>query len=150
MYSVTSCSGLIATSTAMPSGREQLRVGSMSRARADARDPRRRAEQRARDLARDHVDLVAVGERDDDVGVAARRRASSTSGCDALPTTVRMSRRSCRSRSTSSFDIDDRDFVGFFARQVIGRRAADLAGAEDDDLHRRSVYRVAYISSRFA
>ena len=43
--------------------------------------------------------------------------ASSTSGCDALPATVRMSSRSCRSRSTSSFDVDDGDFVRFFARR---------------------------------
>ena len=32
-------------------------------------------------------------------------------------------------------DVDDGDFVRLFAREVIGRRAADLAGAEDDDFH---------------
>ena len=36
-------------------------------------------------------------------------------------------------------DVDDGDFVGRFARQVIGRRAADLAGAEDDDFHCRFI-----------
>ncbi len=36
--------------------------------RADASDFCRRAEQRERHLARHHVDLVAVGQRNDDVG----------------------------------------------------------------------------------
>ena len=31
--------------------------------------------------------------------------------------------------------VDDRDFVGFFARQVVCRGAPDLAGAEYHDLH---------------
>ena len=80
---------------------EQL-LAARELARADARDASRRAEQRERDLAGDHVDLVAVRERDDDVGVAAPAR-SSTSGCEALPTTVRTSSRSWSSRSTSGF-----------------------------------------------
>ena len=32
--------------------------------------------------------------------------------------------------------VDDGDFVGLLAGQVVRGRAADLAGAEDDDLHR--------------
>src|SRR5690606_36390375 len=32
-------------------------------------------------------------------------------------------------------DVDDGDFVGLLARQVIRRGAPDLAGAQDDDLH---------------
>ena len=35
-------------------------------------------------------------------------------------------------------DVDDRDFVGLFAREVMRRRAADLAGAENDDFHAAS------------
>ena len=31
--------------------------------------------------------------------------------------------------------IDDRDFVGLLARQVMGGGAADLAGAEDENFH---------------
>ena len=33
-------------------------------------------------------------------------------------------------------DVDDGDFVGRLARQALRGGAADLAGAEDQDLHR--------------
>ena len=37
--------------------------------------------------------------------------------------------------------VDDRDFVGFFAGEVVGRGAPDLAGAEDHDLHGARIVR---------
>ena len=53
---------------------------------------------------------------------------SSVRGLAALPCTVRMSMRSCRSRSSASSSVDDRDVVRFFPGEVIRRRPADLAG----------------------
>ena len=59
--------------------------------------------------------------------------ASSTAGCAALPQTVRMSRRSCRSRSDVVAGVDDRDVVGLLAGELLGGRAPDLARTENDD-----------------
>src|SRR6185295_5267426 len=103
-------------------------------ARVDSRDPSRRAEQRERDLARDHVDRVAVRERDDDVGVAAARaldhvgvRRVADDGAHVEPV--------LELAQHVGILVDDRDLVGFFARKAERGGAADLPGAEDEYLH---------------
>src|SRR6185369_9796395 len=125
-------------------------------ARADSRDPSRRAEQRERDLARDHVDRVAVRERDDDVGVAAARaldhvgvRGVADDGAHVEPI--------LELAQHVGILVDDRDFVGFLAREAEGCGAADLAGTEDEYLHgtallgasfmdRKAVYQAAFVA----
>ena len=101
---------------------------------ADARDPGRRAKQRPRDLAGDHVDFVAVGQRDQHVGARgagllerARARGIAADGAD-VEAVLQVAQHVV-------VDVDDGDVVGFLAGEVIGRGPADLAGAEDDDLH---------------
>ena len=114
--------------------REQLGVA-CEIGRADARDARRvLVEQAPRDLARDHVHFVAVGERDEDVGLAragrlqdARLRAAADDRAD-VDAILQVAQQLV-------VDVDDGDFVRFFAREVIGGGAADLAGAQDDYFH---------------
>ena len=91
------------------------------------------------DLARDHVDFVAVGERDEHVGVAraggfehAGLRGVADDGAD-VDAVLQVAQQLV-------VDVDDGDFVRLLAGEVIGRRAADLAGAENDDLHCETVF----------
>ena len=139
MYSVTSCSGLIHTSTDSASSANSLgwlRVFGG----ADARDLRARAIQRVRHLAGHHVDLVARGQRHHDVGGGAARGLEhgwiggvAGDGAD-VEAILQIAQH-------LFIGVDDRDFVGFFARQVVCRRAPDLAGAEYHDLHGGGIVR---------
>ena len=113
---------------------EQGLVGDQ-RARADARDARRRAEQRQRDLAREHVDLVAARQRDQHVGVA-RAGALENVGIRGVADDGAHVEPVLQLAQDVGVAVDDRDFVGLLAREADRRRAADLAGAEDQDLHR--------------
>ena len=136
MYSVTSCSGLIQVSTAMPFFGEQPFALEIL-GRADAGDLGRRAIQREGHLAGEHVHLVARGQRDDDFRIGCTRsfqyrraRGVAVHGAD-IEAVLQIAQHLL-------VDVHDRDFVGFFAREVIGSGAADLAGAEHDDLHMSS------------
>ena len=74
------------------------------------------------------------GERDDDVGVGAPA-ASSTDGIGGVAGDGADVEAVLQIAQHLFVGVDDRDFVRFFARQVISRRAPDLAGAEYHDLH---------------
>ncbi len=125
---LTSCSGLIATSTGMPNRGKQVARSRCIR-RANARDLASACViQRIRDLAGDHVGLIAVGQRDDHVGIAAPAR-SSTSGYEACPCTVRISSRSCSSRSTSGLRSTIVTSLASSRARLNAAVAADLAGA---------------------
>jgi len=107
---------------------------------ADAGDLGRRAIQRERDLAGEHVDFIARSERHDDVGIGRSRRFQhariggvAVDGAD-VEAVLQVAQRVL-------VGVDHRDLVRLFARQVIRGGATHLAGAEDDDLH---------MSSRFA
>ena len=113
--------------------REQVRAGGIGRA-ADAGDLGRSLEQGPGHVARDHVDLVAVGQRDQQVGVGAAGRLEhrgargvAADGADVQPVLQLAQHGVVR--------VDDRDLVGLFAGQVVGGGAAHLPGAKDDDFH---------------
>ena len=116
---MTSCSGLIGHVDGEGAilVREQLRVTRVVGG-ADARDARRiLVEQGPHDLAGDHVHFVAVGQRDEDVGVLrargferARIRAVADQRAD-IDAILQVAQQFV-------VGVDDRDFVGFFARQV--------------------------------
>jgi hypothetical protein len=101
---------------------------------ADARDLGRRAKQRPGDLAGNHVDFVAVRERDDHVGAGTARglehgRVRSVAGHRADIEPV------LQVAQDLIAGIDDRHVVDLLAGKLLRGRAADLAGAEDDDFH---------------
>ena len=113
---------------------EQRRIGEVI-GRPDARDQRRHPEQRVGDLAGEHVGLVAVGRREQQVGVAgagflqhprARRRTDHRPDIELL--LERLKR--------PGFDVDDGDVV-LLVGEAVRDGAPDLARAEDDDVHRR-------------
>jgi hypothetical protein len=101
---------------------------------ADARNLGRRLEQGPCDLAGDHVDLVARGHREEEVGALAargeqRRRVGGIAGYGADVEAVLQLAQHLVAR------VDDGDVVRLLARELLRGRAADLAGSEDDDLH---------------
>ena len=124
---MTSDEGLIATSTGMPPGPNSASLA-IERAGANARDSRRRAEQRQRDLAREHVDLVAARERDQHVGVA-RAGALEDVGMRGVADDGAHVEPVLQLAQHVGVAVDDRDFVGLFAGQAESGRAADLPGA---------------------
>ena len=86
-----------------------------------------RAVESERDLARHHVDFVAVGERDDDVGFLRsggfqnrRVRGVSCDRADIQPV--------LQVAQDVLVDVDDGDLVRLFTRQVEGGGPADLPG----------------------
>jgi len=88
-------------------------------------------------LAGDHVDLVAVGDRYQHVGIVGTglaqhggEGAATDNGADIQAV--------AQVAQALGIGIDHGDVVGF-PGQVFGERAADLAGTEDDDLHKRSL-----------
>ena len=108
--------------------REQV-VGAHVFRRANAGDLRRRVEQRVGDLAGDHVGLVGVGQRDDDVrivraGAAQNFRIGGVADHGADVETV------LQFPQHVGAHVDDRDFVGFLAGQVIRGRRTDLTCTE--------------------
>jgi hypothetical protein len=95
---------------------------------------RMRAVQELRDLAGDDVDLVAVGQRNQDVGVGdaggfEHRGVGGIAGHRAhVDAVLQFAQRRL-------VDVDNRDFVGRFARQAVRGAAADLADAENQYFH---------------
>ncbi len=134
MYSVTSCSGLIHTSTAsMPSlKRRAWLVYSGARMRAILVGVRNSACAISQATMFTSSELVSATS----MSVSAMPAASSTAGKEALPATVRTSMRLCSSRSTSSL-------LSTTVTSLAGSRAvlsaavrSDLSCAEDEYLHR--------------
>ncbi len=76
---------------------------------------------------------------------------SSTSGYDALPDDRAHVEPVLQLAQHVGVLVDDRDFVGLFAREAERSRAADLSSPENQDLHpRRSLPESNHISSRLA
>ena len=89
-----------------------------------------------RHLAGHHVDLIADGERDQDVGLGDARglehrglRGVADHGAHVEPV--------LQIAQHVLVDVDDRDVVGLLAREVVRRGAPDLSGAQDEDFHGR-------------
>src|SRR5580704_4839171 len=99
-YSVTSCSGLMMTSTERPPGRNSSGRLAYSAARMRAILVGVRKSVKATSQATRFTSSLEVSATM--ISASAAPAASSTVGCAALPATVRTSRRSCTSRSTSS------------------------------------------------
>ena len=108
-------------------GAEQRLVGDEGTG-ANARDSRGRAEQRQRDLASEHVDLVAARERDQHVGVA-RPGPLEDVGMRSVTDDRAHVEPVLQLAQHVGVAIDDRDFVGLFAGQAESGRATDLSGA---------------------
>ena len=108
-------------------GAEQRLVGDQ-RTGANARDSRRRAEQRQRDLAGEHVDLVAARERDQHVGVA-RAGPLEHVGMRGVADDRAHVEPVLQLAQHVGVAVDDRDLVGLLAGQAESGRAADLPGA---------------------
>src|SRR5690606_25020581 len=91
-------------------------------------------EQGRDDLARDHVDLIAVRERDDDAGFARGAGIERAGvGCVAYDRTNIEPILQIAQRLV--IHIDDRYLVRLFACEVVCSRSPDLASTEDDDSH---------------
>ncbi len=102
--------------------------------RSNARDLLRGAIERPGDLACQHVDFVAVGQRDQDVGAGdaggfqnprARGIAVDRADVEAI----------LEIAQDLLVHIDDGYIVRLFAREMVRRRTADLSGTQDDDFH---------------
>ena len=112
---------------------------------AHPRDLLRRAVQRPGNLARQHVDFIAVGERDENVGGGdsrglenARARAIAVDRADIEPI--------LKIPQYFFVVIDDGHVVRFLAREVICRRAAHLSGTQNDDFHSQEPVKVLPIT----
>ena len=92
---------------------------------AYARDFLRRAVQRPGDVAGQHVDLVAVGQRDENIGGgdAGRLEDARAGGVAVHRTNVEPILQIAQDLLVR---VDDGHVVRFFAREVVGRGAADL------------------------
>jgi hypothetical protein len=102
----------------------------------------RRAVQGPCDLAGQHVDLVAVRERHQDVGAGdpgrfqdARTRGIAVHGSYIEPV--------LKVAQDLLVDVDHRDVVGLFAGEVIRRGTAHLSGAQNDDFHGTTLLQAA-------
>ena len=105
---------------------------------ADARDACWRAIQELCDLAGDDVDLVAVGQRNQYIGVGDAggfqyRRMGGVAGHRADVDAI------LQVAQHLLIVVDDGDFVGGLARQALRRGAAHLPGAEDQYFHRCTI-----------
>ena len=101
----------------------------------DPRDARRRTIERVRDLAGDHVHFVTAGQCHQDVGVdnacgLEHRRIRRTAGHRAHVEAI------LQFAQHVFVGVDDGDFVGGLAREVISRSAAHLSGAQNQHFHR--------------
>jgi hypothetical protein len=99
---------------------------------ADPRDLGPGAEQAPGDVTRHHVGLVAVGQRDDHVGItrAGRFERARTRGVALHGADVDAVLQVAQQRFV---EVDDGDVVGFFPGEVVRGRATDLPGPENDD-----------------
>ncbi len=102
--------------------------------RADASDLRRCVKKRVGDLAGDHVGFIGIGQGDDDVGVIGagalehvRISCVTDDGTDVEA--VLQFAKNLRPH------VDNGDFVGFFAREVIRGCRTNLTCAENEDFH---------------
>ncbi len=86
------------------------------------------------DLAGDHVELIAVGQRNDHVGIAGARPfqhvgvgSMADNGAHIEPV-LQLAQR-------SRVDIDDRDLIGLFTGKLVGDVGAYLSGSENQNIH---------------
>src|ERR1700676_210216 len=104
--------------------------------RAHTRNLLRRAVQGPRNMAGQHVDLVAVGQRDENIGGGDTRGLQ-----DARARRIAVHRANVESILQIAQDllvqVDDGHVIRFLAGEVIRRRAADLSCAQYDDFHSR-------------
>ncbi len=112
--------------------REDLGVREIVRG-ADACDLGRDVEHGGGELARDHVDLVALRDREQHVrvsraGLLQHRRLRGVAGHGPQIETV------LQSLQPRGVDIDDGNVV-CFGYEVLGDRGTDLPGAKNDDAH---------------
>ncbi len=102
---------------------------------ADAGNARRAfIEHAPHDLAGDHVDLIAVGQGDENIGVSGtgrfqRRRKCSIAdhGADVQPI--------LQVTQQLIVDVDHRDLVCLLPCKMVNCGSADLAGAENNNVH---------------
>ena len=108
---------------------------------ANTRDLGAGAKQCEGHFAGHHVDFIGVGQRDDDVGIGTagglehagiRGVAGHSANIEAILQVAQY----------FLIGIDHRHFIRFFARQLVRRRPAHLAGAENDNLHSGLFYDV--------
>ncbi len=92
-----------------------------------------RMEEGVGDLTGDHVGLVAVGDRNDHVGVFRAGTPQHVGVCAVAEDGAQIEAVLQLSEQLRNL-VDDGDVVGL-ADQIRGHRGADLAGTEDDDLH---------------
>ena len=101
-----------------------------------ARDFLRSAVQRPRDMAGQHVDLVAVGQCDENVGAGDARRLQNLRTCR-----IAVHRSNVQPilqiAQNLLVRVDDGDVIRPLPREVVRRGAADLPSAQDDDFHSR-------------
>ena len=91
-------------------------------------------ELRIRDLTSDHVDLVAVCQRDDHIGVSGARSLENVRvACMADNRAYVEAILEIPERTGVS--IDDGDLVSLFARKLMGNARADPPGSEDQYIH---------------
>ncbi len=101
---------------------------------ADAGDLGRRPEQCERHLAGHHVDFVAVGQGDDDLRLRGACRFENRRVGGVADDGVDVE-AVLEVAQDVLVEVDDGDFVGLFPREMPGDGAADLAGAENENLH---------------
>ena len=129
--------------------------------RPDARDLGRCVIQGIRDLTGNHVGLIHIGQRDDDIGVICAcalenvRIGGVTDNRSNIEPILQFAQN-------VGPHIDNGDFVRFFARQMVGGRGANLTSAENQYFHylctrhiqatpvRRHCVSLFYMRSRFA
>ena len=92
------------------------------------------AELRIRDLTSHHVDLVAVCQRDDHIGVSSARsleyiRVACVADNRAYVEAI------LEVPERTGVSIDDGDLVSLFARKLMGNARADSPGSEDQYIH---------------
>jgi hypothetical protein len=87
-------------------------------------------EQRIRDLAGDHVDLVHVGKGDDDVGIV-RPGALEHLGIGRMADNGTDIEPVLQLAQNFGTHVDDGNLVGLFARQMVGGGRTNLTCTEN-------------------
>ena len=86
-----------------------------------------------RDLTSHHVDLIAVGDRNDHVGIVGARLRHDVGMAGHTPDRPDVKSILEFPQSVSVL-VDDRDVAGFFG-EILGEVTADLTSTQDDDFN---------------